>query len=134
MLLCTIKGCFKVGMRCLCCCQIHTMAVGKTEVNSFLFNLAIVMLCCAPLVHFLTFSFSGYASYSSAYLLFDVQIKNVAFFAPMFQKHIFTYIILGMFGLTTLVLAFKPKDADTYGTNAPTTTRASGRSYELTKI
>ena len=31
-------------------------------------------------------------------------------------------------------IAFKPKDADTYGTNAPTTTRASGRSYELTKI
>ena len=142
MLLCTIKGCFKVGMRCLCCCQIHAMAVAKTEVNSFLFNLAVVMLCSAPLVHFLSQSFSGYASYSSAYLLFDVQIKNMSFFAPMFQQHIFTYIILGMCGLTTLVLAFKPRDVDQFGSNGATKTKtnkdreraAAGGNYELTKI
>jgi len=101
-LLCTIKGCFKVGMRCLCCCQIHTMAVGKTEINSFLFNLAVVMLCATPLVHFCVQSFSGYASYSDAYLMFDVQIRNMAFFAPMFQKHMFTYILLSMFGITAV--------------------------------
>lgn len=114
-LMCTIKGCFKIGMRCLCCCQIHTMAVGKTEINSFLFNLAIVMLCTIPLVHFCVQSFSGYASYSDAYLMFDVQIRNMSFFAPMFQKHYFTYILLGMFGLTSLYLLVKPKDKDQFG-------------------
>ena len=114
-LLCTIKGCFKIGMRCFCCCQIHTMALGKTEMNSFLFNLAVVMLCTTPLVHFCTQSFSGYASYTSAFFIFDVQIRNMAFYAPMFQKHVFTYIIIFMFGLTGLWLLLRPQDKDQFG-------------------
>ena len=103
-------------MRCLCCCQIHAMAMGKTSINSFLFNLAIVMLCTTPLVHFCVISFSGYASYSDAYLLFNVQMGNMAFFSKMFQKHIFTYTILGMAFITTCILYYRPKDTSVYGT------------------
>ena len=73
------------------------------------------MLCTIPLVHFCVHSFSGYASYSDAYFLFDVQIGNMSFFAPMFQQNYFTYIMLSMYGLTSLYLLAKPKDNDQFG-------------------
>eukprot|EP00605_Chrysophyceae_sp_TOSAG23-4_P001708 GSChrysophyteH1.ASY1.ANO1.1877.1 assembled CDS len=140
LLFCTLKGCFKLGMRFVCCFQIHTMAIGKTEVGSFLFNLAIVMLCCEPLIQFLVQSFSGYAASSAAYLMFEVQMKNLAFFAPMFQKDVFNYIILAMFGLTCIVLMLAPRDADKYGAAPVKTTRArptrgqGEKTYELAKV
>ncbi len=117
LLLCLVNGCFRVGLRLLCCCQIQSMVVGKTEITSFMFNVSIILLCTAPLVHFVTSAFSGYTAYSDAYLVFEVQIKNMAFFAPMFQKYIFTYIILAMAALTTLYLLYrsvKPRHVEQY--------------------
>ena len=98
------------------------MAIGKTEVGSFLFNLAIVMLCCEPLIQFLVQSFSGYAASSAAYLMFEVQMKNLAFIAPMFQKDVFNYIILAMFGLTCIVSMLAPRPSSSSRLSSCSTT------------
>lgn len=133
LLLALIKGCFKLGMRFLCCCQIHTMAPGKTEVNSFLFNLAVLMLCTYPLVHFVVRSFSGYASYAQAYLLFEVQMGNMAFFRDMFRKHAFDYITLGMSGLTLIGLLLRPSDGSQFAARKKRMDTALKKGKDYTK-
>lgn len=109
LLLCAVKGCFKFGLRFLFF-TIHPMTPGRTYMSSFLFNTALVLLCSVPTVQFSTYAFAAYARNSTALQVFGTQIRYLKFFGLFFEKNIFVYALLVVFGLTSLYLVAKPRD------------------------
>ncbi|GMI32230.1 hypothetical protein TeGR_g10311, partial [Tetraparma gracilis] len=72
--LCCIKGCFKFGVRFFFI-TLHPMKVNGTYMNSFLFNLLLILLCSLPVVQFSTIAFADYARFTNVNQIFGVQIK-----------------------------------------------------------
>lgn len=64
LLLCAMKGCFKLGMRFLCM-TLHPMKPGKTYMSSFMFNIGLVLLCALPVVQFCSNAFADYARFAT---------------------------------------------------------------------
>lgn len=71
--------------------------VNETWMNSFLFNIGIILLCSVSLCHFCTVAFSQYARFTSLDLIFSVQVKYLKFFKYFFANKVFEYIILVCF-------------------------------------
>lgn len=84
------------------------MVVGKTYMSSFMFNLALVLLCSLPVVQFCTEAFADYARFTTVRQLFGVQISNLQFFSLFWNNKIFIYAFLGISVLTALFLWCKP--------------------------
>merc|ERR1712157_618914 len=109
-LLCTaIKGCFKFGLRFFCF-QLYPMAINKTYMSSFLFNVCLILLCVVPVVQFTAAAFGDYARHSNISQIFGVQIMYLKFFQYFWVNKLFYYawLIIGI--LTTIYLAMKPRD------------------------
>lgn len=110
LLWCTIKGVMKMGLR-LAFFTIHPMEPGKTMMNSFLFNVGIILLCEIPVIQFCSSAFSIYARVTSVSMLFGTQIRYIKYFDIMFQYNVFLYIMFAFIALTSLYMAVKkPKD------------------------
>jgi len=103
LLLCAIKGCFKFGLRFLCM-AIHPMEHGKTYMSSFMFNVALILICCLPVIQFCTQAFSIYAQFSTARQLFGVQIENLLFFSFFWRQKIFIYAMFAIMIVTVIWL------------------------------
>jgi LMBR1 domain-containing protein 1 len=73
---------------------VHPMELHKTLMNSFLFNLALVLLCVLPVVQFSTNAFSMYARLTSADVLFGSTIRYLRFFRYFWQYNAFLFAIL----------------------------------------
>lgn len=114
LLFAAVKGCFKFGLR-VACIQLHPMILGKTYMSSFMFNIALILLCSLPVVQFATTSFQDYARYTYINQVFGVQIENLKFFGWWWTSNIFVYIFLVMSALSALYLWCKPKDAPPSG-------------------
>jgi LMBR1 domain-containing protein 1 len=66
LLMCTIKGAFRVGLS-LFCIKIYPMVLNGTYTDAFLFNVAMVLVCTIPVVQFCLYAFSNYARYTDIY-------------------------------------------------------------------
>jgi LMBR1 domain-containing protein 1 len=107
----TIKGVMKMGIR-FAFFTIHPMEPGKTMMNSFLFNVGIILLCEIPVIQFCSSAFSIYARVTSISMLFGTKIRYIKGFDFMFQYNIFLYIFFAFIALTSLYMAVKkPKDS-----------------------
>ncbi|GMH57178.1 hypothetical protein TrRE_jg3308, partial [Triparma retinervis] len=71
---CVIKGCFKFGVRFFFI-TLHPMKMNGTYMNSFLFNLGLILLCSLPVVQFSVLAFGDYARFTNVNQIFGVQIK-----------------------------------------------------------
>mmetsp|Transcript_1039 Transcript_1039/g.1695 ORF Transcript_1039/g.1695 Transcript_1039/m.1695 type:complete len:103 (+) Transcript_1039:1569-1877(+) len=91
------------------------MVVGKTYMSSFMFNLALVLLCSLPVVQFCTDAFADYARFSTVRQLFGIQIENLKFFSFFWINNIFVYALCAIMVLTALFLWCKPRDRSTDG-------------------
>lgn len=109
LLVCAVKGCFKFGLRFLFF-QVHPMKPGNTYMSSFMFNIALVLLCALPVVQFCTTAFEDYARFSSIRQIFGVQIEYLKFFTYFWANNIFIYAFLAMTVLTFVYLMCKPND------------------------
>jgi LMBR1 domain-containing protein 1 len=114
MLFAAVKGAFKFGIRLLLF-HIHPMKVGKTYMSSFLFNLALVLLCALPVVQFCQQAFADYAAFAEIRQLFGVQIQYLQFFSVFWRNDIFIYIFFVISILTALYLARQPNDQSASG-------------------
>lgn len=92
----------------MCCIQVHPIRKGRTHLNSFLFNLRLLLLCAPAIIHFQTEIFSKYMIYSTSVSLFLVEFRRISFVAVLFERHVFFYIFVVMSGLTLLWLVCKP--------------------------
>ena len=108
LLFATVAGCFKIGLSFLCI-KIHPMEVGGTYVNSFLFNLGVILVCTIPIIHFCTQAFAGYARNSDSYLLFNLQIQYLTFYSQFFVKNVFTWIIILSFFIAFVYQIYRPR-------------------------
>ena len=114
LLMCAVKGCFKFGLRFFFF-TLHPMKPNKTYMSSFLFNIALLLLCAIPVVQFSIEAFADYARNTTALQVFGTQIRYMKFFSYFFQNNVFIYAILAMFILTCIYLVAKPRDKATDG-------------------
>ena len=106
---CVAKGCFKVGVRCFCF-SLHPMEIGETYMNSFLFNLMLILICTVPIVQFSTAAFADYARLTVVENIFGAQVKHLRFFVYFFENQVFEISFFAMSMLTLLYLTFHPTD------------------------
>jgi len=110
LMMCTIKGTFKLGCR-IAIFPIHPMKVNGTMMNSFLFNVMLVLLCTIPNIQFCTEAFSIYARVTAVDLLFGTQIKYLRYLSFIWSNNIFLYVMFVFVALTSIYLCLKgPKD------------------------
>jgi len=109
LLMCAMHGCFKFGVRFFFI-PIHPMKRNGTYLNSFLFNLGVVLMCTLPTVQFSIQAFGQYAQYTSVSQITGVQIKYMQGFSAFFAHNIFIIALLIMIGLSVIVLILKPRD------------------------
>lgn len=110
LLLCAVKGCFKFGLRFLFF-QVHPMKYNKTYMSSFLFNIALVLLCALPVVQFSASAFQDYARNTTISQVVNVQLKYLKFFGWFWRSQIFVYAILVIALLTCIYLGCRPRDS-----------------------
>eukprot|EP00916_Digyalum_oweni_P006925 GHVL01011824.1.p1 GENE.GHVL01011824.1~~GHVL01011824.1.p1 ORF type:complete len:516 (-),score=48.93 GHVL01011824.1:435-1982(-) len=109
LLACVIKGCFKFGMRFFIL-PIHPMRPGDTTLNSFLFNITMILLSSSALVQFSLDAFEEYSRLTAAEIIFSAQIKYMNFFSAFFATKLFIYMFLVWSFLTAIYLCCKPRD------------------------
>ena len=101
LLLAASKGAAKFGTRFLLV-SVHPLEKGKTLLNSFIFNVQLVLLCVLPTVQFSTNAFNAYAVYTSATVIFGTQMNYIQGFRFFFQYNVFLFMLLGFFGLSCI--------------------------------
>lgn len=104
-----VKGCFKFGMRCFCC-ALHPMKLHGTYMNSFLFNLGLVLFCSIPAVQFCDEAFKDYGRLTTIRHMMGVQIRYLQGISIFWEYNVFVYAILAFCFLTGVFLSIKPKD------------------------
>ena len=109
LLACVLKGCMKVGLRFFWI-PIHPMRIGGTMMNSFLFNVWLLLLCSVACVQFCYASFQSYAQLTAIDMLLGVQVRNLAGLSWFFRNDFFFYCQCGVSTLTLLYLCAFPKD------------------------
>eukprot|EP01036_Dinobryon_divergens_P035013 gene35013-45323_t len=109
LLVCTIKGCFKLSMRFICC-KLHPMQLGGTYINSFLYNMGVVLLCTVPLIHFCVTALSGYSSDTDIFFMLGVQVQYMHFFSLFYANHFFIWMMLLVSLVLLPLLFFQPRD------------------------
>lgn len=110
LLFCVIKGNFKFGVRILCCWSVYPMEKGKTYMNSFLFNISLILLGSMAITQFVSDCLSDYVAFTDVDALFNSIIKNLKFFKFFYRYHIFQYILFVVFFLSLIYLICKPVD------------------------
>ena len=108
LLFCMIKGNFTFGVRILCCWSIHPMKKDKTYMNSFIFNVSLILLGSCSITQFCSDCLYDYVSFTDIDSLFNVMIKHLKFFSIFYEYHIFQYIYFGVFILSFIFLICRP--------------------------
>ncbi len=110
LLLCLIKGNIKFGVRFFCCWTIHPMKKNGTYMNSFLFNVSLIVLGSISITQFCSYSLPDYIAFTDIAIIFNVQIKYLKFFSIFYKNHIFEYLLFIVFVLAFLYLICRPSD------------------------
>jgi LMBR1 domain-containing protein 1 len=82
----------------------------ETYMNSFLFNVMLVLLSTVSITQFCTACFDEYTAMSDIALIFSVQIRYLVFFVYFYKYHIFEYTLLGIFVISSIYLLCRPSD------------------------
>ena len=93
LLMAASKGAAKFGTRFFLI-SVHPLEAGKTLLNSFMFNVQLVLLCVLPTVQFTTQAFAEYARYSEADVIFGSQFRYIVGFNFFWQYNAFLFIML----------------------------------------
>ena len=109
LLLCVIKGCIKFGLRCFCI-AIHPMVLGKTLMNSFLFNVWMLLVTSFAVVQLCATTFGAYARFTTADNIFGLQAENLIFLRYFYRNDAFIYALLVIAGLSSCVLGLYPRE------------------------
>lgn len=110
LLLAAAAGNFKFGTRFFLI-KVHPMEVGKTLMNSFMFNIALILLCVLPATQFMLQAFSIYARLSDADVI-GQQMKYMQGMTYFYRFNIFIFMLLGFTILAAIYFAIWPSDRD----------------------
>ena len=113
LLITTVKGNFKFGLRIMILGQIHPMKKDNTYMNSILFNVLLVMLTSVSVIQFSIRAFGEYTSMTDSDIIFNTQIKYLTFFSFFFKYNIFEYGLLAIALISLIYLLCRPHDTNT---------------------
>lgn len=105
-----LKGNLKFGMRFLLFMPIHTMKKGRTFMNSFLFNLFLILLATPAVIHFIVELFEAYMRMTSGVFIFSTLVKKMKFFKWFYESKFFFYVYLFFALMTLIYLLCKPNN------------------------
>ncbi|PRP86042.1 LMBR1-like region-containing protein [Planoprotostelium fungivorum] len=108
LLLCTIKGNFKFGLRIPLFFSIHPMKVNGTMMNAFLFNTMLLLTSTICVLQFCSLSFSLYSRYTTIDVIMNVGVQNLKYI-KYFWRYYYLAILLFFFVTLIYLLAF-PSD------------------------
>ena len=111
LLLCVIKGNFKFGVRILCCWEIFPMKKDGTYMNSFLFNVTLILLASCSITQFCADCLEDYVAFTDINMIFNIQIRYLKFFKFFYNYHIFQYILFVIFAISLIYLLVRPSDS-----------------------
>ena len=111
LLLCVIKGNFKFGVRILCCWEIFPMKKDGTYMNSFLFNVTLILLSSCSITQFCADCLEDYVVFTDINIILNVQIRYLRFFKLFYKYHVFQYILFAVFLISLLILLIWPTDS-----------------------
>ena len=113
LLLVTIKGNFKFGLRIMLFVEIHPMKKDNTYMNSILFNVMLIMLTSVSVIQFSIRAFGEYTSLTDADIIFNTQVKYLSFYRYFFKYNVFEYGLLGIAFISFIYLICRPNDTNT---------------------
>ena len=111
LLLCVIKGNFKFGVRILCCWEVFPMKKDGTYMNSFLFNVILILLSSCSITQFCADCLEDYVAFTDINMILNVQIRYLRFFKLFYKYHVFQYILIVIFAISLLYLLIWPSDS-----------------------
>ena len=110
LLFCTMKGNIKFGLRIFIFSAVHPMKKDETYMNSFLFNVSLILISSVSVTQFCSNAFSDYVTFTDIDLIFGVQIKYLRFFVFFYKNFIFEYAFIIIFALSLIYLLIRPND------------------------
>ena len=113
LLLITIKGNFKFGLRFMLFGQIYPMKKDNTYMNSILFNVMLIMITSVSVIQFSIRAFGEYTSLTDADIIFNTQIKYLTFYSLFFKFNVFEIGLLIIAFISFVYLICRPNDTNT---------------------
>jgi len=90
----------------------HSYSKNETYMNSFLFNILVILLSSVSITQFCAYSFREYGSMTDIEIIFSYQIKYLMFFNWFYRYHVFEYILFGFAVLSFFYLICRRKDVN----------------------
>ena len=78
--------------------------------NSFMFNILLVMLCSISVTQFCAGAFEDYTNFTDISIIFVTQIKYLRGLRYFFEYKIFEYALCAVIFISTVWLSFRPSD------------------------
>ncbi|GJX38723.1 LIMR family protein [Tanacetum coccineum] len=104
LLLAVIAGAMMLGLR-LVFITIHPMKWGATLMNSFLFNVALILLCSISVIQFCSTAFAYYAQATAAQEIFGHTLQSLRGIKYLYKYNIFQIAFVVLAGLTFVYYA-----------------------------
>ncbi|XVE97085.1 hypothetical protein REPUB_Repub02eG0280300 [Reevesia pubescens] len=99
LLLAVIAGAMMLGLR-LVFITIHPMKWGATLMNSFLFNVALILLCSISVIQFCSTAFGYYAQATAAQEIFGHTLQSLRGIKYLYKYNVFQIAFIVLAGLT----------------------------------
>ncbi|XP_020219982.1 LIMR family protein At5g01460 [Cajanus cajan] len=104
LLLAVIAGAMMLGLR-LVFITIHPMKWGATLMNSFLFNVGLILLCSISVIQFCSTAFAYYAQATAAQEIFGHTLESLRGIKYLYKYNVFQIAFVVLAGLTFVYYA-----------------------------
>jgi LMBR1 domain-containing protein 1 len=104
LLLSVIAGAMMLGLR-LVFITIHPMKWGATLMNSFLFNVGLILLCSISVIQFCSTAFAYYAQATAAQEIFGHTLQSLRGIKYLYKYNVFQIAFIILAGLTFVYYA-----------------------------
>ncbi|XP_020578189.1 LIMR family protein At5g01460 [Phalaenopsis equestris] len=101
LLMAVVAGAMMLGLR-LVFITIHPMKWGATLMNSFLFNVGLILLCSISVIQFCATAFSSYARATAAQEIFGHTLQSLRGIKYLYKYNIFPYAFVVLAAITFL--------------------------------
>ncbi|KAK3018029.1 hypothetical protein RJ639_004519 [Escallonia herrerae] len=104
LLLAVVAGAMMLGLR-LVFITIHPMKWGATLMNSFLFNVGLILLCSISVIQFCSTAFAYYAQATAAQEIFSHTLQSLRGIKYLYKYNVFQIAFIVLAGLTFVYYA-----------------------------
>ncbi|CAM8969287.1 unnamed protein product [Rhodiola kirilowii] len=104
LLLAVIAGAMMVGLR-LVFVTIHPMKWGATLMNSFLFNVGLILLCSISVIQFCATAFAYYSQATAAQEIFGHTLESLRGIRYLYKYNVFQIVFIILAGVTFVYYA-----------------------------